>query len=78
VRQTAVAGRTVVVSVANVSRQPFHGNLVAHVLTARGIATIVVAIDLRPDSTKDVGCDLPDGAVEIPPLGVVVDDGVPF
>jgi hypothetical protein len=78
IRAVAIHGRVVTVSVANLAPRPLHGTVVARVLTRTGIVAVVASVDVAAGSTSTVRADLPETALDVPPLGVVVDDGVPF
>jgi ABC-type proline/glycine betaine transport system substrate-binding protein len=78
IRAVAIHGRTVTVSVANLAPRALHGMVVARILTRSGIVAVVASVDVAAGSTSTVRADLPETALDVPPLGVVVDDGVPF
>lgn len=78
IQAVAVHGRIMTVRVANVTPQALHGTVVARVLTRSGIVTVVASVEVGAGSTTILRTEVPDTAAGVPPLGVVVDDGVPF
>jgi hypothetical protein len=78
IQAVAVHGRSMTVMLANVGPRPLHGTVVARVLTRSGLVTVVASVDVGAGSTSTLRTELPDTAAGVPPLGVVVDDGVPF
>lgn len=79
IQSVAVAGSALTVTVANDATRPIHGTVAARVLTRRGIVTVRASVFAAAGDTSTVRMNLPDNPVaDAPPLGVVVDDGVPF
>jgi hypothetical protein len=78
VQAIGASGRMITVNVANPTSRPLRGRVVARVLTTRGIVAVVASVDVAAGQTGTAKIDLPLTAVDVPPLGVVVDDGVPF
>lgn len=79
IQDVSVNGHTITVRVVNVANRAAHGTVVARVLTMKGIVAVRAAINASAGDASTVRMDLPDTTVvDVPPLGVVVDDGVPF
>jgi hypothetical protein len=79
VQAVSVAGHTIAVTIANAATRSSRALVTARVLTTRGFVTVRATITASAGDSTTVRMDLPDTtAVDVPPLGVVVDDGVPF
>lgn len=79
VRAVSVDGHTITVRVVNVANRAARGTVVARVLTRKGIVAVRAVVNASAGDASTVRMDLPDTTVvDAPPLGVVVDDGVPF
>lgn len=74
----ATQARAVVVKVTNPTDSPRRVTVVARVVTTRGVVALVASQDVPANQSGTVRMDLPTTALDVPPLGVVVDDGVPF
>jgi hypothetical protein len=79
VQAVSVAGHTMMVKIANLAAKGMRATVAARVLTTRGIANVRATVNTFAGESSTVRLELPDNTVvDVPPLGVVVDDGVPF
>ena len=78
VQAVAAGGRVVAVNVANPAPRPIGPTILSRVLTMRGVAALISWLEVASGQTGPIRTALPDTTLDVPPLGVVVDDGVPF
>jgi len=78
VQAVTTSDGAIVVEVANPTPRPLRGTIVVRAWTTRGVVAVIASLDVSAGETGTVRMDLPDAAIDVPPVGVVVDDGVPF
>lgn len=78
IRAAAVRGNVIVITVANPTERTQAGIVTSHVLTSRGEVAISAPVIAGAGHAVTVRIPLPDRVRDDVPLGVVVDDGVPF
>lgn len=78
IRAVSVHGNRVAITVANVSARPRTGIVTSRVLTPSGPAVIRAQVSAAPGQAVSIDLPLPVKVQDDLPVGVVVDDGVPF
>ena len=78
VRAVAVRGNEVAITVANSTAKSQIGTVTSRVLTSRGEVEVTAPVVAAAHQTVTVRIPLPNRVSDEFPLGVVVDDGVPF
>ena len=78
IRAVEVSGNAVVITVTNNTGRTQTGRVDTHALTIGGIVRAMVPVTAPGGHTVTVRVVLPDRVLDDGPLGVVVDDGVPF
>jgi hypothetical protein len=78
IQRVAVRGGEVTITVVNRTSRTQTATIPYHVRTAAGIANSTVQVTAAAGQTTTISVDLPDRLKDEMPLGVVVDDGVPF
>lgn len=66
------------VAVTNGTDEARRGTVVARVLTAHGVVEVVTSVDVPAKGTAILHVKVPGSGAGDLPLGVVIDDGVPF
>ena len=74
----AVHGNAVTIWVANATEVTQRGRVAARVILATGGVDVSVPVVVGGGQVAPVECQMQAGAVGAIPLGVVLDDGVPF
>ena len=77
-RAAVVRGSEVAITVANPTARTQTGLVTLRVLTRAGVVDVVAPVTASAGQTVTVRVDLPAPVSDELPLGVVVDDGVPF
>jgi len=78
IRAVVVRGNEVAITVANHTARTQTGMVTSRVLTRAGVADVVAPVTAAAGQTVTVKVVLPAPVLDEIPLGVVVDDGVPF
>ena len=78
VRAVAVHGNEVAITVANPTARTQTGMVTSRVFTSRGEVVVTAPVTAPAGHTVTVRFVLPERVYDEFPLGVVVDDGVPF
>lgn len=78
IRAVTVHGTTVAVTVTNVTGRAHAGTVTSRVLVNGGITTVVAPFTAPAGQTVTVDLPVNEKIPDQLPLGVVVDDGVPF
>jgi hypothetical protein len=66
------------VTVTNGTDEARRGTVIARVMTLRGVVEVVTSVDVPPKGTAILHVKVPGSGAGDLPLGVVIDDGVPF
>ena len=78
IRAVAVRGNEVAITVANSTARTQTGVVTSRVLMNGAEVEVMAPVTAAADQTVTVTIELPTPAQDALPLGVVVDDGVPF
>ena len=78
IQGTTVHGTEVTVTVANPSRQPRSGTLRVQVFSSAGVLDLTAHVTVGAGESVCVPMLSPSPVATVIPLGVVLDDGVPF
>ena len=78
IRAVTVHGNRIAITVANVSARPRTGAVTSRVLTPSGPVAVRAQVSAAPGQSVTVEVQLPIKVQDDLPVGVVVDDGVPF
>jgi len=78
IQAVAVRGNEVAITVANHTRKMQTGAVTAQALTSRGEVRVMAPVTAAAGQTVTIRVALPERVLDDFPLGVVVDDGVPF
>jgi hypothetical protein len=78
IRAVEVSGNEVAITVANATGRTQTGIVTSRVPTLRGEVNVTIPVIAAAGHTVTVRVVIPDRVIEGLPLGVVVDDGVPF
>jgi hypothetical protein len=78
VRAVAARGNEIVLTVLNRSTETRTGMVASKALTARGEVGVLTPFTAAAGETVTIRVVLPDRVIDGAPVGVVVDDGVPF
>ena len=77
-RTVAIDGNGVMFAVTNSATRMQTGTVAAKILTSRGEVSAMAPFTVSAGQTATIKMVLPDPVLGVLPLGVVVDDGVPF
>ena len=78
IRAVAVRGNEVAITVANHTGKAQTGAVTTQALTIRGEVRVMVPVTAAAGQTATIRVVLPERVSDEFPVGVVVDDGVPF
>ena len=78
IQALAVHGDVVTITVANPTATPVRATVTLRVATAEGASVLAVPVTVGPQATTTASVGASAPIVGVLPLGVVLDDGVPF
>jgi len=78
VRSVVVRGTEVTITVVNRTLQTRTGIVASQVVTSGGIVNLTAPVTAAAGQTTTITVQAPERVLDEAPLGVVVDDGVPF
>lgn len=78
VQAVTIQGCTVTITIANLTTASQRGTVLVRVSTAKGTALAEAPVLVGPEGTASVPVDAGAPVTAVLPLGVVLDDGVPF
>jgi hypothetical protein len=78
VRAVTTQGCAVTITIANLTTEALRGTVLAQVSTTEGATLVAAPVSVQPEGTASVTVDAAAPVTGVLPLGVVLDDGVPF
>jgi hypothetical protein len=78
IRAVAAQGNEVAITVCNQTTRTQTGTVTAQVLTSSGEILVTAQVTAAAGQSATVTTVLPEPVLDVLPMGVVVDDGVPF
>lgn len=78
VQAVAIQGCTITITVANLTTAAQRGTVLVRVSTSEGTTLAAAPVLVEPEGTASASVDAAAPVTAVLPLGVVLDDGVPF